>query len=101
MRIKEAEQRRSDHSLPFSMDKCICGSVPDSSFFLPMEFLHGLELGVNTTLTGREGDCVAPQLFLIRPFLFFLNVTTIDIEPVREEPANPESRWEIMKFLHT
>lgn len=68
MRIKEAEQRRSDLSLPFSMDKYICGSVPNSSFFLPVEFLCGLELGVNTTLTGREGNCAAPQLFFDRPF---------------------------------
>lgn len=33
---------------------------------------------------------MVPQLFLVRPFLFLLNVTAIDIEPVREEPANPE-----------
>lgn len=98
MRIKEAEGRQSDRSVPISMDKCVCVCL----CLTAPPFFHRnscvLELGINTTLTGREGDCVAPQLYLDRPFLFLLNVTAIDIEPVREEPANRESRWRIIRF---
>lgn len=56
-----------------------------------------LRTGHNTMLIDRV--IVQDLSFtLTGGFWFFLNVTSMNTEPVREKPANQESRWRITRF---